>query len=545
MTMDFDFELLRQTFLAESEEGLAAMEEALIALEADPDDLEPLQSIFRTAHTLKGSSAMVGFDNVAEFSHLLEDGLEPLRTGATRVTELHVTLLLRSVDALREIIAAAANGHTKLRASDRRLLSPLLGRATEQLAPRAPAARRAPGARGTDGHARSRTLRVHMDRLDQMLDLTGEVVIARGRLAQLLAERSALLGDEVISAAEEVERLFTELQGQVMSTRMVPLGPVFRQYVRTARDLALACGKRVRIEIHGEDVELDTSVLDHLRDPLTHMVRNAIDHGLELPAVRRERGKDAVGRVSLRARHEGGSIVIELSDDGGGLNRDRILARARERGLVAEDETPPDRQLFDLIFEPGFSTADAVTELSGRGVGMDVVRSNVEAIHGSIAIDSRAGEGTTLTLRLPLTLAIIEGFAVGVGAETYIIPLDSVLECLQLPPDTEPGAQTGVLSVRDEPLPFVRLRELFGFGGTAPGRESVIVVQQAEMRYGLVADTLYGNTQAVVKPLDRMLRGTRGVSSSTVLGNGGVALIIDVPDLVQHVFDREALLALR
>jgi two-component system chemotaxis sensor kinase CheA len=275
------------------------------------------------------------------------------------------------------------------------------------------------------------------------------------------------------------------------------------------------------------------------------MVRNAIDHGIEAPAVRRERGKDPTGRITLRARHEAGSIVMALSDDGAGLDRDRILARARQRGLVGDGEQPTDRQIFELIFEPGFSTADTVTELSGRGVGMDVVRRNVEAIHGSISIDSRTGEGTTLTLRLPLTLAIIEGFAVGTAGETYIIPLDSVRECLELPADAERDTLSGVLSVRGEPLPYVRLRGLFALGTDAAPRESVVIVQQAAGRFGLVVDSLLGNTQAVVKPLDRTLRATPGISCSTVLGNGRVALILDVPGLMHQVLEHDAPLALR
>jgi two-component system chemotaxis sensor kinase CheA len=324
-----------------------------------------------------------------------------------------------------------------------------------------------------------------------------------------------------------------------MRMRLVPLGPVFRQHLRTVRDAAAARGKQVQLTLEGEDVEVDASVVDHLRDPLTHMIRNAVDHGIEMPDARRASGKDPTGTVALRARHEGGTVVIELADDGAGLRRDRILARARERGLIAEGAELSEAEAHRLIMEPGFSTAETVSELSGRGVGMDVVRRNVEALRGSIEIASRPGAGTTITTRLPLTVAIIDGFTVSVGSESYVIPLDAVTECLAMAADERREDGRGVFSLRGAPLPYVRVRSLFGVAGAPPARENMVVVRHGARLAGLVVDELLGGGQAVVKPLGKMFQRLPGVSGSTILGDGRVALILDVADLLQRALDRD------
>jgi two-component system chemotaxis sensor kinase CheA len=323
-----------------------------------------------------------------------------------------------------------------------------------------------------------------------------------------------------------------------MKARMVPLGPVFRRHVRTVRDVAAAHGKEARLETFGEDVEVDTSVVEHISDPLTHMIRNAIDHGIEPPDVRRRRGKDPCGSVVLRAFRDAGSIVIQVVDDGAGLDRRRIIARARSLGAVADAEALSDQQLHRLVLEPGFSTAEAVTDLSGRGVGLDVVRRNVERLRGAVEIESREGQGTTITLRLPLTLAIITGFAVGVGEETFLMPLDAVLECLELPKEECPHADgRGVLSLRGEALPYLRLGAAFGMDGAA-GQEHVVVVQHDGGKAGLVVHGLFGESQTVIKPLGRLFRDVPGIAGSAILGSGRVALILDVPALVRQAAAR-------
>jgi two-component system chemotaxis sensor kinase CheA len=547
--MDLDFEPLLQMFLAESAEGLSAMEQALVALEARPEDEETLGTIFRVAHTLKGNASSFGFQGVTEFAHVLEDVLDRLRSQQLPVTAPLVTLLLRSVDALRQMVPDAVSGTEGMQPAHRALLTRLAEARTaiantEEPSPEEDAAtegralvdRRWSQGRRREDLERDRTLRVDIDKLDRMMNLTGEIAVTRGRLKQLLADVGGLVGEEILEAHGEADRLAMDLQELVMKVRMVSLGPVFRQYIRTVRDVAAAHGRQARLLIEGEDVEVDTTVVEHIRDPLTHMIRNALDHGIEPPEVRMRQGKDPCGSVTLRAHREAGSIVIQLSDDGAGLDRDRIVARARALGMVAAPETLPVQELFRLVLEPGFSTAEAVTDLSGRGIGLDVVRRNIEGLRGSVGIQSREGEGTTITLRLPLTLAIIAGFAVGVGGETYVIPLDDVVECLELPREACPHTDGhGVLSLRGEALPYLRLREVFGVGGVPAGREHVVVVRHDGGEVGIAVDVLYGESQTVIKPLGRLFLGLQGIAGSAILGSGRVALILDTPSLLRRV----------
>ena len=318
--------------------------------------------------------------------------------------------------------------------------------------------------------SRSQTLRVDIDKLDRMMNLTGEIAVARERLNDLLDQsRQSGQLDAVVEAHRAADRLFLDLQEEVMKIRMVPLGPTFRQFFRTVRDVATGGGKQAQLVLSGEDVDVDTNVIEHLRDPLTHLVRNAVDHGIETPDVRRAAGKDPVGRIHLHARHEGGSIVIEIEDDGAGLHRDRIIARARANGDRRDLDAMPDGELFRLILEPGFSTAARVTEFSGRGVGMDVVRRNVERLRGSIAMDGRPGAGTTVTLRLPLTLAIIRGFSVGIGERHVRGAARRRGRVPGVSADGSTPAGRGVLSLRGRPLPYLRLREHFRLHRRAAG----------------------------------------------------------------------------
>jgi two-component system chemotaxis sensor kinase CheA len=337
---------------------------------------------------------------------------------------------------------------------------------------------------------KSRTLRVDIDKLDRMLNLTGEIAIARGRLTEMLTHASEFSAADLLEAHQDADRLYLELQEQVMKVRMVRIGPLFRQFSRTIRDVAGAAGKVVRLVIEGEEVEVDTAVIENIRDPLAHMIRNAIDHGIEAPEVRAAAGKDPCGLITLGAYHAGGSIVIRMTDDGAGFDRERIIARAREIGYIFDADKLTDQDVYRMVFEAGFSTAESVTGLSGRGVGMDVVRRNIESLRGTISVESRAGRGATITVRLPLTLAIIDGFSVGVGGETYVVPLDTVVECLELPGDihTKADNETGVINLRGEPLPFLRLRDHFDVLGDAPERESVVVVQYESGRAGIAVD---------------------------------------------------------
>ena len=379
----------------------------------------------------------------------------------------------------------------------------------------------------------ARMIRVHADKLDQLIDLVGELVIA-GAGTNLLAQRSGQ--SDLVESTSVLRRLVEDIRDSALQLRMVQIGETFNRFNRVVRDASRELGKSIDLVITGAETELDKSVVEKLGDPLMHLVRNAIDHGIESPALRAERGKPENGTVQLNAYHDSGSIIIEVIDDGGGLPKEKIRAKAVARGLIDPAATLSDHEISNLIFEPGFSTADQVTNISGRGVGMDVVRRNIEGLRGSVEVSTVAGEGSTFTVRLPLTLAIIDGFLTGVGKGSYVVPLESVVECIEL--GEVPGGRN-YLNLRGEVLPFVRLRELFEIGGEVPARQNVLIVHYAGRKAGLVVDTLLGEFQTVIKPLGVLFRHLRGIGGSTILGSGEVALILDVPALVNLVGSSE------
>ena len=375
----------------------------------------------------------------------------------------------------------------------------------------------------------SQLVRVHADKLDQLIDLVGELVIA-GASANLLSLKSGQ--SDLVEATSVLSRLVESIRDSALQLRMVQIGDTFTRFNRVVRDVSKELGKEIELVISGAETELDKTVVEKIGDPLMHLVRNSLDHGIEPVDVRLERGKPACGRVSLNAYHDSGIIVIEVSDDGGGLNRERIRAKAIERELIQPGDTLSDKEICNLIFEPGFSTVDKVSNLSGRGVGMDVVRRNILSLRGTVEVASVEGEGATFTIRLPLTLAIIDGFLVGIDKAAYVIPLDSVVECIEQKNLT---GDRNFLNLRGEALPFIRLREIFDVEGQAPARESIVVVQFAGHRAGIVVDQLMGEFQTVIKPLGRMFANLRGIGGSTILGSGEVALILDVSALVNLV----------
>lgn len=384
----------------------------------------------------------------------------------------------------------------------------------------------------------SKYIRVQADKLDQLINLVGELVIA-GASASLIAHREG--GRQMQEATSNVSRLVEEIRDGALQLRMVPIGETFNKFQRVVRDVSKEIGKEIDLVISGAEAELDKTVVEKIGDPLTHLIRNAMDHGIEDVGMRRARGKPDKGTVQLNAYHDSGNIVIEISDDGGGLKRDKIIKKAIENELIGPNQTLTDQEVYSLIFEPGFSTADQVTNLSGRGVGMDVVKRNITALRGAVEIDSKEGIGTTVRIRLPLTLAIIDGFAVAVGGSTYVIPLDTVVECVEL--SRAGGGETmqgSYINLRGEVLPLVHLREQFDVDGAKIRRESVVVVQYAGRKAGFVVDTLVGEFQTVIKPLGKLFTCLRGISGSTILGGGEVALIIDVPALVQEAATQES-----
>jgi two-component system chemotaxis sensor kinase CheA len=384
--------------------------------------------------------------------------------------------------------------------------------------------------------AEANLIRVDADKLDELINLVGELIIA-GAGTNLIAERN---GDaDLLEATATLSRLVEEVRDSALKLRMVQIGATFNRFQRVVRDVSKELGKDIELVISGAETELDKTVVEKIGDPLTHLVRNSMDHGIESAEVRLACGKPAKGTLKLNAYHDAGSIIIEISDDGGGLNKQRILKKAIERGLVSEGDNLSDREIYNLIFEAGFSTADAVSNLSGRGVGMDVVKRNITALRGTVTLDSEEGRGTTVRIRLPLTLAIIDGFLVGVGSSVYVVPLDMVVECIERAAWENSGSDGSYLNLRGEVLPFLRLREHFEVEGETVRRENVVVVRHGEHKVGLVVDRLLGEFQTVIKPLGKVFDRISGIGGFTILGSGEVALIIDVPGLVGQSTARE------
>ena len=533
--MDFDFNAVLENFRIECEEGVQNLERSLLELERTPDDQEQIQTVFRIVHTIKGNAFALEMPELGRFSHEIENILGGLREGTVKMTSTLCSALLKVVDALRAATAAAVAGKQVLPekcAESLREVTALMGTQV-RLPGDADAAQHTSQVAHNGSAEYSNTLRVKVEKLDSMMDMAGEIAILQSRLERSLED----LGDsgrEALERHQELRRLFLALQEHLLKARMVSIQPLFQRFHRVVRDLASASGKRAALIVESGDVEVDTAVAEQLKDALMHMVRNAIDHGLEKPEIRQQNGKNPCGTITLRARHESGSILIQVSDDGAGFHREKILARARKKGLISQQKLS-DAEIFTLVFTPGFSTADEVTGLSGRGVGMDVVRRNIDALHGAIHIESREGQGSTIHLRLPLTLSIVEGITVSAGGENYVVPLESVVECMQLPKPGKDEAGSGIFSVRGEPLPYLRLRDVFGLKEAKPAaRENVLIVNYGAGKAGIAVDELLGKGQAVIKPLGRLFRKVRGLAGSTILGDGCVALILDVPALVRE-----------
>jgi len=391
----------------------------------------------------------------------------------------------------------------------------------------------APGAGAEAGRAAKAgdTVRVPAERLDEMMDRVGELVIAQSRLKQLAASSSDVA---LRAVAEEIERLAAEMRDTMMIVRMVPIAQLFGRFRRLIHDLERDTGKRIELSTEGETTELDKTVIERLADPLIHLIRNAADHGLEGPEQRAAAGKPPVGRIMLAARQSGAEVVITITDDGRGIDRARVRAKAEENGLIAPGAVLGDQELLQLIFAPGFSTAAAITNLSGRGVGMDVVKKTIEGLRGAIDISSEPGQGSVVSLRIPLTLAIIDGLLVRVGASRYVIPLGAVEECVELSP-AQDARSTGrsLITLRDELVPFIRLRDQFKTQSAPDPHQKIVVVATGQDRVGLVVDQILGDHQTVIKPLSSFHADVGAFSGATILGDGGVALILDIPAVVQ------------
>lgn len=385
--------------------------------------------------------------------------------------------------------------------------------------------------------AEASLIRVDANKLDQLINMVGELIIANAG-ASLIAQKQGL--PELLEATSTISRLVETVRDSALSLRMVQIAATFNKFKRVVRDVSAELGKEIRLEISGEETELDKTVVEKIADPLTHLVRNSMDHGIEPADVRLSRGKPSYGTLKLNAYHDSGNIIIEVSDDGGGLNKQRIFNKAVEKGLIKPDQVLSDNEIYNLIFEPGFSTADAVSNLSGRGVGMDVVRRNIQELRGAIEIASQEGSGTTMTIRLPLTLAIIDGFLVQTASNVYVVPLDMVVECIELN-ERESGDALShdFINLRGEVLPYINLKDHFELTGAPVKRQNIVVVQNGNQKAGLVVDTLIGEFQTVIKPLGRVFSNIRGIGGFTILGTGEVALILDIPRMLQGIISEK------
>jgi two-component system, chemotaxis family, sensor kinase CheA len=376
------------------------------------------------------------------------------------------------------------------------------------------------------------TIRVPAERLDELMDRVGQLVIAQSRLKEIAAASNDAA---MKSVTEDIERLSLELRDTTMGVRMLPIGQLFSRFRRLIHDLGRDHGKRIELVTSGEETEVDKTVIERLNDPLIHLIRNAVDHGIEDPESRAAAGKPPMGRITLAATHVAAGVIISVSDDGRGLDRERIRARAEENGLWAAGARLTDNELFQAIFQPGFSTAREVTSLSGRGVGMDVVKRTIDALRGTIDVASTAGRGSEITLRLPLTLAIIDGLLVRVGRGRYVIPLSAVEECVELSMEEDARSRgRNFLNIRGDLVPFLRLRELFNAATPADRYQKVVIVSAGELRVGLVVDQVIGDHQTVIKALSKLHANIGIFSGATILGDGTVALILDIAHLVEQ-----------
>ena len=557
-----DRELLTD-FIVESREHLARIETQVLALERDPCNSEALNSIFRGFHTIKGLAGFLELAEVQKLAHQVETVLDRARNLELKLTPQAIDVILESADHLRRWIehidARLQNRPSQEPTVDSSLVSRIRALTSVQEPPPTveiaalasavegspvPEAGReavresapVPSGDAAQPERRSEALTVKVDtgKLDYLVDMAGEMVIAES-LVRHDPELKTLKSQRLQRNMAQLVRITGELQKTAMALRLVPIGPLFRRMARLVRDLSRQFGKQVEMQTEGDDIELDRTIVEELADPLMHMVRNSLDHGIELPADRRVHGKRCPARLTLRALHQAGQVVIEISDDGRGLDREKILARAAQRGLVSDGAELSDSEVHNLIFEPGFTTAERVTSVSGRGVGMDVVRRHIEKLRGRIEIHSSRGEGTSFLLKLPLTLAIIDGLVVGVGNERFIVPLFAVREMFRPARETVWTVQNrGEMAlVRDALLPVFRLYRKFRM---APRSEdpcqSVFIVAEVEgARFCLVVDELIGKQEVVIKSLGETFKNVVGIAGGAILGDGRVGLILDLERL--------------
>jgi two-component system chemotaxis sensor kinase CheA len=538
--MDDDQEVVRE-FLVESAENLARLDQDMVDLEVRPRDAELLARVFRTIHTIKGTCGFLGFTTLECITHQAENLLSQLRDGKRVLDPGLVSLILETVDATRKVLhsieATGKEGTDRFEALTRRLREACGENLSDaDQSDRQAGSQEAPAAPSTDPNGKSAAvdgnIRVGVGLLDKLMDLVGELVLVRNQILQFTAERDDVL---LSGTSQRLNLITTELQEGVMKTRMQPIGVIWNKLPRVVRDLAVSLGKQIKLVMDGAETELDRTIIEAIKDPLVHLVRNACDHGVEATETRQSAGKPLQGTLTLRAYHEGGQVNIEICDDGAGVDVGRIKQKAIEKGLLSPELAPrlSEREALDLIFLPGFTTVSVVSNISGRGVGMDVVKTHIEKIGGTVELSSRAGEGTTVKLRIPLTLAIIPGLVVTSCGERFVIPQVSLLELVHLDADStdrrlEQVHGRPVYRRRGKLLPIAFLNEVLGLSSAERGGATSIVVLQAEDRqYGLVVDGISDTQEIVVKPLGKQLKGLSLYAGATIMGDGRVALILD------------------
>jgi two-component system chemotaxis sensor kinase CheA len=555
-------------FVLESREHLANIETQVLTLERDPHGAEALNAVFRGFHTIKGLAGFLELWNIQKVAHEVETLLDRARNSQFTVTPAAIDVILESADDLRRRLAhveLGLKGETPEAPGPNEPLLARIGALNGQPAAVAepaagvlrlavaveaaesvdapmdlPAPTAAPAPDSESRKSETMAVKVDTAKLDSLVEMAGEMVIAQS-LVRHDPDLAALKNPRLQRNVAQLTRITTELQKTAMAMRLVPIGPLFRRMARMVRDLSRQFGKPVETEIQGEEIELDRNVVQELTDPLMHMVRNALDHGIESPAERERAGKNPVARVFLKGRHQAGQVVIEIGDDGHGLDRGRILEKAVQKGLIAAGDAISDSDAYSLIFQPGFSTAAQVTNVSGRGVGMDVVRRHIEKLRGRVEIRSVAGRGTTFVLRLPLTLAIIDGLVVGVGKERYIAPLFAVREVLRPAAETIWTVQgrAEMALIRGELLPVLRLYRKFRVTPRSEDPlQSVLLVAEVEGRRScLLVDQLIGKQEVVIKSLGETFQSVTGIAGGAILGDGRVGLILDLERLFQEGAD--------
>ena len=562
---------LTKDFIAETEEILEGLDQCFLRLEESPGDTLLINEIFRAVHSIKGSAGFLGFNRLVEVAHQSENILNKLRQNEMQATPETIDIILESVDVLKKLIREIKEGSEDLVdiGSIKRKLSLLLEYAALSEKASAVSSKQSEEEsaeskaiseedkdevkeQGTEAdkpvvetidQEKDKTLRIDTDRLDQVMDLVGELVLSRNRLNKIISSIDELYdGDEsksLLETASNLNLITTDIQLAVMKMRMVPIRKVFNKFPRMVRDMARKTNKKINLKIHGESTEVDKSVIEEIGDPLVHVIRNSIDHGIELPEDRIRNGKPDYGTIKLEAFQEGNCIVIQIEDDGKGIDPAMVEKKAREKGLIkSQDARLTPKEVINFIFEPGFSTTDKVSDISGRGVGMDVVKTNIGRINGIIDVNSEVGKGTRISFKIPLTLAIIQVLMVKINKEVYALPLSSILETVRVSSDSIKSIDgQEILNVRNSLIPLVRLRDILDIKTeeTAKGLVYVVLMAIAEKRVGIIVDELCHQEEVVIKSVGTYFSDIKEISGATITGDGRVGLILDPGSLInQH-----------